>query len=277
MSTTPQLGMNMLLWSTDVSDTSYSETFAMLREAGYEGIEVPLLDPEPAKAERTGERLRELGLVPLGVTARSEDRARSALTRPCGVRLSRRETRDRRVRRPRRPRSCAVRSPRHLGVFSGRGPTADERQRSAETLHAASEYAAEHSVTLVVEYRFELYLVNCAADAALMREVDHPNCRLMYDTFHAHIEEKHPRAALTACADVLVHVHASENDRGTPAAARSTGTAPSRVSTEIGYDGWVVVEAFSDALPELAAATEGLAADVRDRGAAGTGRRPFPA
>ena len=39
---------------------------------------------------------------------------------------------------------------------------------------------------------------------------------MMYDTFHAHIEEKDPRAALQDCADVLVHVHVSENDRGTP-------------------------------------------------------------
>ena len=43
----------MLLWSTDVSDPSYGETFAMLHDAGYEGIEVPLFDPEPAKAKRT--------------------------------------------------------------------------------------------------------------------------------------------------------------------------------------------------------------------------------
>ena len=39
---------------------------------------------------------------------------------------------------------------------------------------------------------------------------------MMYDTFHAHIEEKDPAAALRDCADVLVHVHVSENDRGTP-------------------------------------------------------------
>ena len=42
----------------------------------------------------------------------------------------------------------------------------------------------------------------------------------MYDTFHAHIEEKDPRAAIRECADVLVHFHASENDRGTPGAGQ---------------------------------------------------------
>jgi D-psicose/D-tagatose/L-ribulose 3-epimerase len=251
--------MNMLLWSTDVSDSWFGETFAMLRDAGYEGIEVPLFDPEPAKAKRTGERLRELGLVPLGVTARSEDQ--SPISADPAVRRQAVEATKREID------ACAalgasilcgpLAAP--LGVFSGRGPTADERQRSAETLRAASEYAAERGVTLVVEYlnRFELYLVNCAADAAsLVREVDHPNCRLMYDTFHAHIEEKDPRTALRACADVLVHVHASENDRGTPGSGQVDWDATFAGLDEIGYDGWVVVEAFGDALPELAAATK---------------------
>jgi D-psicose/D-tagatose/L-ribulose 3-epimerase len=223
--------MNMLLWSTDVSDPSYAETFEMLRDAGYEGIEVPVFDPDPRKAERIGERLRELALTPLGVTARSE--AQSPISEDADVRRE--------------------------AVFSGRGPSSEEQKRSAETLHAASEYAAGRDVTLVVEYlnRFELYLVNCAADAAsLVREVGHPNCRLMYDTFHAHIEEKNPRAALRECADVLVHVHASENDRGTPGSGQVDWDGTFAGLDEIGYDGWIVVEAFSDALPELAAATK---------------------
>ena len=122
-------------------------------------------------------------------------------------------------------------------------------------------------MTIVVEYlnRFEMYLVNCAADAAaLVREVDHPNCRMMYDTFHAHIEEKDPRAALQACADVLVHFHASENDRGTPGTGQVDWDDDlRRASSEIGYDGWIVIEAFGDALPDLAGGDEDLAADVR--------------
>jgi D-psicose/D-tagatose/L-ribulose 3-epimerase len=128
-----------------------------------------------------------------------------------------------------------------------------------ECLRAAAEHAATHDVTLAIEYlnRFEMYLVNCAQDAAaLVREVDHPNCRLMYDTFHAHIEEKDPRAALHDCRDVLVHVHASENDRGTPGAGQVAWDTTFTALKEIGYDGWIVIEAFGDALPDLAAATK---------------------
>ncbi|MFZ1879058.1 MAG: sugar phosphate isomerase/epimerase family protein [Gaiellaceae bacterium] len=255
----PKLGMNMLLWSTDVSGPEHDSTFEMLLDAGYDGVEIPIFDDEVDKYERLGERLGELGLTALGVTARTADT--SPISSDPEVRARGLEATSSAVD------ACAVLGARTLcgpieaplGEFSGSAPTADERKRSVESLRAAAEYAATRDVTLVVEYlnRFEMYLVNCAADAAaLVREVDHPNCRLMYDTFHAHIEEADPRAALRACADVLVHFHASENHRGTPGSGQVDWDTTFAGLAEIDYDGWVVVEAFGDSLPELAAATK---------------------
>jgi D-psicose/D-tagatose/L-ribulose 3-epimerase len=101
-----------------------------------------------------------------------------------------------------------------------------------------------------------MYLTNTAAALAeLVREVGHRRVRMMYDTFHAHIEEKDPCEALRSCADVLVHVHAAENHRGTPGAGQVDWDATFAGLAEIGYDGWIVVEAFGDAAPDLAAAT----------------------
>jgi D-psicose/D-tagatose/L-ribulose 3-epimerase len=79
---------------------------------------------------------------------------------------------------------------------------------------------------------------------------------MMYDTFHANIEEKDPRAALRECADVLVHVHLSESDRSTPGAGQVAWDDTFAGLREIGYDGWVSIEAFGDALPDLAGATK---------------------
>ena len=39
---------------------------------------------------------------------------------------------------------------------------------------------------------------------------------MMYDSFHAHIEEKDQAKAILSCAAETIHVHVSENDRGTP-------------------------------------------------------------
>jgi D-psicose/D-tagatose/L-ribulose 3-epimerase len=255
----PKLGMNMLLWSTDVSGPEHESTFEMLKDAGYDGVEIPIFDNEVDKYERLRKRLDELGLAALGVTARTAET--SPISSDPDVRARGLEATCSAID------ACAALGARTLcgpieaplGEFSGTAPTDEERKRSVESLRAAAEYAATRDVTLVVEYlnRFEMYLVNCAEDAAaLVREVDHPNCRLMYDTFHAHIEEADPRAALRVCADVLVHFHASENHRGTPGSGQVDWDTTFAGLTEIGYDGWVVVEAFGDSLPELAAATK---------------------
>jgi D-psicose/D-tagatose/L-ribulose 3-epimerase len=78
----------------------------------------------------------------------------------------------------------------------------------------------------------------------------------MYDTFHANIEEKCIATAIRDCADQLVHVHISENDRSTPGEGHVDWDTSFATLKEVGYDGWLVVEAFGLALPDLAAATK---------------------
>ncbi|MGZ4441415.1 MAG: sugar phosphate isomerase/epimerase family protein [Gaiellaceae bacterium] len=239
--------MNMLLWGKDVSGPEHDATFEMLKDAGFEGVEVGIFDADLPKYKNLGRRLAELGLEPIGVTARGaldSPISPDAAVRARGLALTRAAV-----------DACSALGATLLcgplqapaGAFSGAAPTAEERARSVESLREAADYAATRGVTLVIEYlnRFETYLVTCAAEAAsLVREVDHPQCRMMFDTFHAHIEEKDLRAALRECGDVLVHVHASENDRSTPGAGQVDWDAVFAGLAEIGYEGWISIEAF---------------------------------
>ena len=79
---------------------------------------------------------------------------------------------------------------------------------------------------------------------------------MMYDTFHANIEEKHIPQAIRTCRDYTVHVHISENDRSTPGSGHVDWDETFDTLKETGYNGWMVVEAFGLALPEIAAATK---------------------
>jgi D-psicose/D-tagatose/L-ribulose 3-epimerase len=51
-------------------------------------------------------------------------------------------------------------------------------------------------------------------------------------------------------------VHISENDRSTPGKGGVDWDTSFAALKESGYDGWMVVEAFGLALPDLAAATK---------------------
>jgi len=251
-----KLGMNMLLWSTDVSGREYDSTFEMLKEAGFDGVEVPIFDREVDKYAALAERLESVGLERLAVAARGPDDNPLAEDRSAAVAATRANLES----------AAALGAPlicgplgAPLGVFTGAGPTAAELDRAAAYLEEVAPYADEAGVTVALEYlnRFEMYLTTTAADlAALVRRVDHPRIRMMYDTFHAHIEEKDPAEAIRACADVLVHVHLSENDRSTPGAGQVAWDETFAALREVEYDGWLVIEAFGDALPELAGATK---------------------
>jgi D-psicose/D-tagatose/L-ribulose 3-epimerase len=145
-----------------------------------------------------------------------------------------------------------------LAVFSGVPPTEDEKKRAAEVLRQAAEHAARARVQLCIEYlnRFECYFLTTAKDAVdLVRRVNHPSFKTMYDTFHAHIEEKSQAGPVRTLAPVLGHVHISENDRGTPGTGQVRWDEAFTALKEVKYDGWLVIEAFGRALPDLAAAT----------------------
>lgn len=253
-----KFGMNLLLWTGDLSD-SILPTLEMLKKIGYDGVEIPVFAPDEKKFALWGKRLDELGLKRTAVTIRVEaDNPISPdpKVRAAGI-AAIKATLD----------SCKAAGvetlvgPYHsaLGYFSGAGPTPDEWKWGVEGMRQVAEYAGKLGVMLGVEplNRFETYLLNSASDGArFVREVGHPSCRLMYDTFHANIEEKNVTAAVKSCADVLVHVHISENDRSTPGAGDIRWDETFDALKAVNYDGWMTVEAFGLALPEIAAATK---------------------
>ena len=251
-------GMNLLLWTTDVDET-HTPILEQLKEWGYDGVELPIFELDPDRFARVGKTLDEIGLERTAVTVCTPDAnpiSPSADIREAGLNRLKLAI-----------DVCQAAGATHLcgpihsaiGEFSGSGPTADEWEHGKETLAKAADYAQQAGVMLTVEYlnRFECYFLNCAEDCArFIREVDHPALRMMYDTFHANIEEKDLATAIRCCAEQTVHVHISENDRSTPGEGHVDWDTTFATLKEVGYDGWMVVEAFGLALPAIAAATK---------------------
>jgi D-psicose/D-tagatose/L-ribulose 3-epimerase len=252
-------GLNMLLWTTDVNESHYG-LLEQIKGWGYDGVELPLFELDDTdKFERLAAKLDELGLERTAVTVSTGDAnpiAESAAVRQAAVKRLKRVIDI--CNLVDAPLLCG---PFHsaLGEFSGQGPTADEWRRGQETLSELADYAQQKSVTLVLEYlnRFECYFLTSAADTArFVAEVNHPHLKMMYDTFHANIEEKNLAAAIRSCIQHTVHVHISENDRSTPGEGHVDWNTTFATLKEVGYDGWFMVEAFGLALPALAAATK---------------------
>ncbi|HOM17695.1 MAG TPA: sugar phosphate isomerase/epimerase family protein [Thermoguttaceae bacterium] len=252
-------GMNLLMWTDTLSD-SMLPLLEELKEIGYDVVELPCFDLDNLENYRKwGKRLDELGL----------ERSGTAIRGPDGNMISSDPAvRRRGIEQNKRNLDCCAAAgckimagPFHsaLGVFTGKGPTADEWRWGVESMREVAEYADKVGVTLALEYlnRFECYFLNTAADLArFCAEVDHPRCRAMYDTFHSHIEEKNTKKAILALKDYLVHVHISENDRSTPGQGNVRWKETFDALAKIKYDGFMVVEAFGMSLEKLIPATK---------------------
>jgi D-psicose/D-tagatose/L-ribulose 3-epimerase len=251
-------GMNLLLWTTHVTE-QHDAILDQIKAIGFDAVEVPIFDTaDLAPFERLGKRIKGLGLGATAVTVMGAE------TNPISPDA---KVRDAAVAHLDRVMECGqafgceiLCGPIHsaIGVFSNEAPTEDEFKHGVDTLRRAAEKAQARDVRMAVEYlnRFEIYFLTTAAQAArLVRAVDHPHCKMMYDSFHAHIEEKDQESAIASCAAETIHVHVSENDRGIPGTGQVHWDQFFRGLEQTGYRGYLTIEAFGRALPALAAAT----------------------
>jgi len=230
-----------------------------MKRIGYDGVEVPVFDLDQARWARWARRLDDLGLERTANTVIAPEH--NPVSPDPAVREAAYQHMQAVVDCCATVGSPILCGPHHvaLGEFTGRGPTDDELKRCAEHLRRVAEYAAGAGVVLAEEVvnRFELYLLNTLDQAIrLVDAVGHPNCRIHLDTFHAHIEEKDPAEAIRRAGSRIAHVHVSENDRGVLGTGSVAWDATFDALDDVGYDGWLTVEAFGDTLPNLAAATK---------------------
>ncbi len=254
-----RLGFNMLLWTTHVTDAHWP-IIETLQATGYDGVEIPMFEGEVGHYEKLGRRLQAQGLGATGITVMPGG-GRNAISPD-------KAERDAALEHIKWLIDCTAAiggdvaaGPFHqpLGEFSGRGPTDDEIKRCAEVHKAAAHYAAEQGITLAVEplNRFECYFLNTAGQAKSLADlVGEPNYGYLYDTFHFNIEENSIVDVIPQTISRITHVHISENNRGAPGAGHIDFQPVFSALKAAGYHGWMTVEAFGAALPDLAAATK---------------------
>lgn len=253
-----RIGFNMLLWTTKVGE-QHRAILEDLRTTGYDGVEVPVFEGKPHYYDALGRVLAGEGLEATAITV-----IPSADMNPIGEDAAQREKGFDYLKWAIDCTSAlgarVLCGPLHstLGHFSGAGPTEAERERALAFHRRVGDYAHGAGVTLALEAinRFECYFANTMDDlAAHLDAVGHPAISGMFDTFHANIEEKDPIGSIGRSLRHIAHVHISENDRGTPGSGHIDFAATFAALKSGGYDGWLTIEAFGRALPELAAAT----------------------
>lgn len=251
-----KFGINTYIWSAKYDD-SVEQVLPEIKEHGFDGIEFPVFRPSeisPARVRRlleandlkcntSGVFVDGLSLISPDATVRSKSVQRLkdliAVSAECGSMTL----------------AGPVYSP--VGYLPGRRRTTEEWSWAVEGLQQISDALTEHNITLAIEplNRFETFFLNTAADAALLcDQVGRANVGVLYDTFHANIEEKDIAAGLLTVGKHLKLIHSCENDRGTPGSGHIEWDDVFAALSTLGYDGWLTIESFGFALGDLSSA-----------------------
>ena len=255
-----KIGFNMLLWTTHLVEEQF-DLLKKIKSVGYDGVEIPIFGGEEKVShfENIGKVLKDNGLDCTSVTV-IPDESRNPISDDEKSRSNALEYMKWAIDCSSALGSEILAGPYHqpLGVFSGEPPTQKEKEYAAKVHQDAADYAKQVSLQLSIEplNRFECYFLNIGEDASNYVDlVNRDNFGYLYDTFHANIEEKDPVGVISKTIKNINHIHISENDRGTPGKGNIPWNETFEAIKNSGYDGWLTIEAFGRALPDLAAAT----------------------
>ena len=255
-----KIGFNMLLWTTNLVEDQF-DLLKKIKDVGYDGVEIPIFGGEEKVSHfaNIGKALKDNGLDCTSVTV-IPDEDRSPISNNEKSRTNALEYMKWAIDCSAALGSEILAGPYHqpLGIFSGEPPTQKEKEHAAKVHQDAADYAKQVSLQLSIEplNRFECYFLNIGQDASdYVDLVDRDNFGYLYDTFHANIEEKDPVGVINKTIKNINHIHISENDRGTPGKGNIPWEETFDAIKNSGYDGWLTIEAFGRALPDLAAAT----------------------
>ena len=251
-----KFGVNLFIWTANF-DASHIPLLPRIKAAGFDGVEIPMYRGREFPVADVRRGLAESGLE-CTVCSIMVD-GLSLISDDAGIRAKAIGQLKENIATTAEAGGRVIAGPLYspVGYLAGRRRTNEEWKRAVDCWQQLGPTLDQYDVTAAIEplNRFETYFLNTAEDAArFCDEVGHPKVGVLFDTFHANIEEKDIAAGYRTVARHLKHVHTCENDRGTPGSGHVEWKAVFEAIHDIGYDGWLTIESFGSNLPEIAAA-----------------------
>ena len=238
----------MLLWDVEICPR-HIPIFEAISAAGFDGVEIPLVDKNVQQLDVLANACDNLGLkrtASVFMTPEFNPISPNPAIRKAAVGNL----------KQRIDEALQIKATKLIGgfyqahkYFTNKAPTHQEWQWSREVMYEAGVHAQQAGVHLAMEYlnRFEAHLINTAVDAKRMvNEIGLDNVGVLYDTHHANIEDPDPLSTLQHIRKEVSHIHLSESHRGTLGTGQVDFYATFAALREINYSGWLVIEAFGN-------------------------------
>ena len=210
-----------------------------VKEAGYDGVELAIIDPNRLNTAVVKEVLESEGLRLLSITT-----GQAAAKEGLSLSSPDEKIRRRAVERIQAHMQFAKSFGAVVIVGSLRGADGD-MELLVESLHECATYDAEVRIALEPLNRYESRLVSTVEEAlAVIEKVGEENLGILFDTFHSNIEEVSIGEAIRAAGDRLFHVHLADSNRWVPGFGHLPFTEVWTALKAMNYASGLVIEAF---------------------------------
>jgi D-psicose/D-tagatose/L-ribulose 3-epimerase len=249
------IGVHALVWVGSWGEDNARRAISGLKEAGYNRIEMPLLDSWNIDAAMTKDVLQEHGVAMTGnnfLTDENDITSEDETTVAAGEQYLKRGVDF--VAEIGGDYMCGTMYSK-LGKYDS-APTRRGWLNCAGAIRSVADHAADKGVNLGLELcnRFETNLLNTARQALdIIAEIDRPNVYVHLDTYHMNIEETDMVRPVLESGDRLGYVHICESHRGYLGSGNVDFGSFFRALGQISYAGPIVFESFSSAVvtPDL--------------------------
>ena len=245
-----EIGVHGLVFVGQFGETGLTTAIEKTKAAGFDLIEIPLMDPWSFDRELAARLLRENDLASsasLGLSESTDLTSEDPAVVAAGERMLE-ECLDI-VHAMGGSRLCGV---IYSAMKKYMAPaTAEGRASSASAINRLASRAAGLGIHLSLEVvnRYETNLMNTGRQAlGFLDEINHPNVSVHLDTYHMNIEESDQFSPVLDVGDRLGYVHIGESHRGYLGSGTVDFDSFFRALARIDYDGPVVFESFSSAV-----------------------------
>lgn len=223
------------------------EAFSLLASAGYAGAELMVRDPRKLDARRLLRQASDSGLTLPAVSTgqlRKEDGHQL-----CALDEAARRNAVDALRRVLDFAAEVQARVVNIGTLRGHLPSGAAREPAAAAAVRSLEEALQHATSLQVSLALEPqcrfvsnWITTVGEGLEVIRRFQGPRPRLVFDCYHALLEEQSVLAALIRASGDLAWVQVSDNNRLAPGLGQQNFGELIRVLRALGYQGFISVE-----------------------------------